>query len=97
MCLLGRERFEEILINVLLPMSGDWEALLLLRAPEQNSRSRIAAARVLGRRADVRGLLSQAVCQQGVLQLYEDFCCRDASDCVRCPYPEQAQARCDSV
>jgi hypothetical protein len=91
--LLGRERVEEILINVLLPMTGDWDSLLGLKAPEQNRRSRIAAARVLGQRPDAAALLREAVCQQGALQLYEDFCCRDASDCLSCPYPEQAGSR----
>jgi hypothetical protein len=27
--------------------------------------------------------------QQGLLQVYEDFCLRDASDCARCRFPEQ--------
>jgi hypothetical protein len=27
--------------------------------------------------------------QQGLLQIYEDFCLRDISDCASCPLPEQ--------
>jgi hypothetical protein len=27
--------------------------------------------------------------QQGLLQIYEDFCLEDASDCRSCPFPEQ--------
>lgn len=93
LALLGPERFNELLVNVLLPFSGDWEFLLSMKAPDRNRRSRIAAARVLGNRADALSLLGQAVYQQGVLQLYEDFCSRDASDCSNCPFPEQAQGR----
>src|SRR6266542_275269 len=27
--------------------------------------------------------------QQGLLQIYEDFCMQDNSDCAQCPFPEQ--------
>jgi len=27
--------------------------------------------------------------QQGLLQIYDDFCLEDASDCRDCPFPEQ--------
>jgi hypothetical protein len=27
--------------------------------------------------------------QQGFLQVYEDFCMPDRSDCARCPFPRQ--------
>jgi hypothetical protein len=27
--------------------------------------------------------------QQGLLQIYEDFCLQDNSDCAQCPFPEQ--------
>jgi hypothetical protein len=27
--------------------------------------------------------------QQGLLQIYEDFCLQDNSDCAHCPFPEQ--------
>ncbi len=88
LALLGNERAAELLINVFLPAAGDWETLLRMRAPERNRRSRIAAARLLAQRPDVHALLGEAVHQQGMLQLYEDFCSRDASDCVGCPFPE---------
>ena len=86
--LIGRERVEELLINVFLPHAGDDALLEQMRSPEQNRRCRIAAERLLPRRADTRELLRDAICQQGILQLYRDFCVRDASDCVRCPFPE---------
>jgi len=88
LALLGNERAAELLVNVFLPAAGDWETLLRMRAPERNRRSRIAAARLLAQRPDVHALLGDAVNQQGMLQLYEDFCSRDASDCVGCPFPE---------
>jgi hypothetical protein len=87
--LLGDERLDELFINVFLPFVNGWDALLKMRAPERNRRSRIAATRLLARRQDVGKLLGSAVHQQGLLQLYEDFCSRDASNCENCPFPEQ--------
>jgi hypothetical protein len=91
LALLGNERAAELLVNVFLPAAGDWDTLLRMRAPERNRRSRIAAARLLAQRPDVHALLGDAVNQQGMLQLYEDFCSRDASDCVGCPFPEMVR------
>ncbi len=93
MALIGDERVVELFINAVFPFTGAWESLLKLRAPERNRRSRIAAARLLAHRTDARALLKDAVNQQGLLQLYEDYCCRDASDCVACPFPEQTKVR----
>ena len=89
LALLGEERLDELLINVFLPFVQGWDALLKMRAPERNRRSRIAATRLLARRQDAWPLLGSAVHQQGMLQLYEDFCSRDASNCAHCPFPEQ--------
>jgi hypothetical protein len=86
--LLGSERVGELLVNAFLPAAGDWETLQGMRAPERNRRSRIAASRLLAQRPDAHTLLGNAVNQQGMLQLYEDFCSRDASDCQGCPFPE---------
>lgn len=88
LALLGNERIAELLVNAFLPAAGDWQTLLRMRAPESNRRSRIAAARLLSQRPDVPAMLGNAVNQQGMLQLYEDFCSRDASDCKGCPFPE---------
>jgi hypothetical protein len=91
--LLGSERVGELLVNAFLPAAGDWDTLLRMRAPERNRRSRIAASRLLAQRPDVHTLLGNAVHQQGMLQLYEDFCSRDASDCQSCPFPELVSER----
>jgi hypothetical protein len=89
LALIGEERVEELLANSLLPFSGNWEKLVSMRARERNRRSKTAAARLLANRPDARKLLSESVCQQGLIQLYEDFCRCDASDCVLCRFPEQ--------
>ena len=35
--------------------------------------------------------LKRASHQQGLLQIYEDFCLQDDSDCERCTFPERVQ------
>jgi hypothetical protein len=34
-------------------------------------------------------LLKSAAMQQGLLQVYEDFCMQDESDCAACLFPRQ--------
>ena len=36
--------------------------------------------------------LKRASHQQGLLQIYEDFCLQDDSDCERCTFPERVQS-----
>jgi hypothetical protein len=48
-----------------------------------------AAERILGRRPDAARLLRSFACQQGLLQVYRDFCLNDASACEDCVFPEQ--------
>jgi hypothetical protein len=54
-----------------------------------NQAARIAAARLFAGDPRQRGFVGSLVGQQGLLQIYEDFCLRDASDCASCPLPEQ--------
>ncbi len=96
MALIGESRAVEILVNVFLPLastSGDSAApaaLGTLRAPLSNRRVEIAATRLFGPENPARAaLLRSAAMQQGLLQVYEDFCMQDASDCALCRFPEQ--------
>ncbi len=90
--LLGDERINELLANSLLPLAGDWETLLKMPAGSLNQRNRVAAARLLAKHAEARKLLRKTVFQQGLLELYEQFCSKDASDCRDCPFPEHPRA-----
>jgi len=87
--LFGQQRIDDFFINVFLPFAGSWETLLTMRAPTRNQKIQIATSRILARRTDSDALLRSAVNQQGLLQLYEDFCLRDSTSCERCPFPEQ--------
>lgn len=105
MALIGKSRATEILLNVLFPQAlllagpepepeaqgvkAAWERIRLVPAAGQNKRVEIAAIRLLGGGPETRRWLRSAVHQQGLLQIYEDFCMRDDSGCARCPFPEQ--------
>lgn len=96
MAIVGESRIAEILANVLLPYflaegSGIWPAYEKLRARLTNRRLETGATRLFGsdpRRARFTKTIAQ---QQGLLQIYEDFCLQDNSDCAECPFPEQMQ------
>ena len=94
MALVGPDRASAILMNVALPWAvgeknAALETLMALRAPDYNLRVKTAALRLFGIEARRVPELKMAVHQQGLLQIYEDFCCQDVSDCMRCRLPEQ--------
>jgi hypothetical protein len=94
MALVGPSRVTEILLNVFLPLFAyrdprHLEAFLRLRAAEPSRRAEVAAMRLFGGHASRSELLRSAAIQQGLLQVYEDFCLQDASDCAQCPFPRQ--------
>jgi hypothetical protein len=96
MALIGESRVAEILANLLFPIwvSEDidvWPEYAKLSARLSNRRLETGATRLFGddpRRAE---FLKTVAHQQGLLQIYEDFCLQDNSDCAECPFPEQMQ------
>jgi hypothetical protein len=96
--LLGLSRIAEILANVIYPAivtrrPAAWLNYLRLPAELTNRRVETAAARLFGGNAVFRRAVPSTVAvQQGLLQIYEDFCLRDASDCARCTFPERVRA-----
>ena len=94
MALVGEERVAGILVNVALPWAlggkfSSFEKLQALPAPDYNLAVKTAALRLFAREARLVPLLKTAVAQQGLLQIYDDFCSQDLSDCIRCKLPEQ--------
>ena len=94
MALIGETRVTEMLSNVFFPLAlvnhpERWAEFSQLPAALSNSRVEIAALRLFGDNPLGQELLKKAAFQQGLLQVYEDFCQRDASDCQRCLFPEQ--------
>ncbi len=94
MALVGPERAAGILVNVVLPLAlrdgpQNVDKLKSLPAPDCNLRVKTASLRLFAKEAKLVPLLKTAVNQQGLLQIYEDFCCQDVTDCLRCRLPEQ--------
>lgn len=92
--LIGESRIAEILANVLLPFFltegvDVWATYEILPARLSNRRLETGATRLFG--GDPRrSLFTKTIArQQGLLQIYEDFCLQDDSDCAHCPFPEQ--------
>src|SRR5882724_2814367 len=96
LALIGKSRAAEILANVVYPLAVNddreiWNDYKKLRAQLSNQAARTAAARLFAGDPRQRDFVRSLVGQQGLLQIYEDFCLRDASDCASCPLPEQLQ------
>jgi Protein of unknown function (DUF2851) len=94
MAIIGDSRIGDILANVLFPYflaegADIWPAYEKLPARLTNRRLETGATRLFGgdpRRPQFTKTIAQ---QQGLLQIYEDFCLQDNSDCAQCPFPEQ--------
>jgi Protein of unknown function (DUF2851) len=94
MALIGESRVAEILANVLFPLwlSEDpdiWHEYAQLPGRFSNRRLETATTRLFGNDSRRSQYLRTIANQQVLLQIYEDFCMRDNSDCAQCPFPEQ--------
>jgi hypothetical protein len=94
MALIGESRTADILANVLFPLwlacdIDAWTAYAKLPARLSNRRLETAATRLFGNDPRRKQFLRTVAHQQGLLQIYEDFCMQDNSDCAQCPFPEQ--------
>lgn len=95
MRLIGKNRVRDLLGNVVFPgaiaISPDrWTEYARLGGADENQKLRRAALRLFGADRDRRKLFTRFYHQQqGLLQIFEDFCLEDSSDCRDCPFPEQ--------
>jgi hypothetical protein len=94
MALVGESRVAEMLANVFYPVGiaaepSRWQEFQKLHAPLANRRVETAMQRLFGGQPPDPRMLRSAAVQQGLLQIYEDFCQRDASDCEQCLFPRQ--------
>jgi uncharacterized protein (DUF1800 family) len=74
---------------VILERPEKWEGYRAMGAELSNRRVEVAAARLFATDARQGELLKSVAMQQGLLQVYEDFCMQDASDCAACLFPRQ--------
>ena len=96
MAIVGGSRVSEILANVVIPfLSAEGADLSAeyakLPARLSNRRLETAITRLFGDDSRRGGFVKTVAQQQGLLQIYEDFCLQDNSDCTHCPFPEQMQ------
>jgi hypothetical protein len=95
LALIGEARTSDILANVIFPFwcveneRDVWPEYSKLRAPLTNRRVETAATRLFGDDPRRRDFTRSVAYQQALLQIYEDFCLQDNSDCAQCPFPEQ--------
>jgi hypothetical protein len=94
MALVGESRVADILANVVFPFwSAEgrdvWMEYAKLPARLTNRRLETAATRLFGESPQRRDFTKTLAHQQALLQIYEDFCLQDNSDCAHCPFPEQ--------
>lgn len=93
--LIGQDRLRDLLGNVVFPRAigldpGFWQEFLTLRKVDTNRDLRRAALRLFGDEPERQKLFTRFYHQQqGLLQIYRDFCLEDLSDCANCPFPEQ--------
>ena len=94
MALVGNSRVADILANVLFPFWLSEGADVMgyyrkLPARLSNRPLETAATRLFGPDPRRREFTRTVANQQALLQIYEDFCLQDNSDCAQCPFPEQ--------
>jgi hypothetical protein len=94
--LIGEERIEDILINVFWPMvslnhaEAAKEALIEIRA-SANSAAQTSLQRTLISSLKPKQV-REALVQQGLLQIFRDYCQADCSRCEACTFPELVKA-----
>jgi hypothetical protein len=94
MALIGAARVTDMLANVFYPWviverPEKWEGYRAMPAEPASRRVKVAAMRLFATDPRQEELLKSVAFQQGLLQVYEDFCMQDESDCAACLFPRQ--------
>jgi hypothetical protein len=95
--LLGKARVKDILANVLFPLvafagAPDWEWYKQVRAELGNKHLELAGLRLFGDREHARTHTCFLFQQQGLLQIFEDFCLANRNDCRDCRFPHLVES-----
>jgi hypothetical protein len=94
--LIGDSRINDVIANVFAPLfslSSEhvWEELQEIPAQLDHRTLNLAATRLFGSLEAARPHLRRLYQQQGLVQIFEDFCLSNHSDCTRCQLPELAR------
>lgn len=88
--LIGSERIDDLLVNVFWPLvshrdsvaaESGWRSM----TSTANKITELARQRILGG-IDLRPHQHETLIQQGLMQIYNDYCVTDASACAECPF-----------
>jgi hypothetical protein len=94
--LLGEERVHDILINVFWPMVSLDDPSAAQTALREFNAAASSAARIASQRLLLAALTPkqtrEALVQQGLLQIFRDYCQTDCSQCRDCTFPELIKA-----
>ena len=66
-----------------------WDEFKQLPALLDNQKVRRATLRLFGDSLRAADFQKRLFHQQGLLQIYEDYCLEDDSACAECPFPEK--------
>ena len=89
LALIGSDRVREIYANIALPLAltrGEKPAWLDIPSGPPNTSLGVVSARLFGGPLP-RQLPKRMYVQQGLLQIYADFCLRDHGECAECRFP----------
>ncbi|MGF1655807.1 MAG: DUF2851 family protein [Verrucomicrobiales bacterium] len=88
--LMGSSRIHDLLANVMAPLIPEEAALRWLfaqRAPQTSRRVAVALERMAGGEPRLIKEWTTLGHHQALLQLFEDYCLKDFSDCTQCGFP----------
>jgi hypothetical protein len=90
--LIGESRAKEIVANVLFPLANlavtpPWNEYKEIRADLGNRLLRVVGLRLFGSEEAAKPFQRFLYQQQGLLQIFEDFCLSDRSNCLDCQFP----------
>jgi Protein of unknown function (DUF2851) len=92
--LFGRQHALELVANHLVPLALHEDGITFrsyhkLRHSAPNDRVKRCAIRLFGSTKAAAPWTRRLCHHQALLQIYQDFCLDDVSDCAQCPFPEQ--------
>jgi len=92
--LFGRAQALELVANHLAPLAMhedgmSYKSYFKLRNSVPNEKVKRCSIRLFGSSKAAGPWLRRVCHHQALLQVYQDFCLEDFSDCIDCPFPEQ--------
>ena len=92
--LFGKSQALELVANHLAPLAMredgmTFKSYFKLRNSAANEKVKRCALRLFGSQKASQPWVRRVCHHQALLQVYQDFCLEDSSDCAHCPFPEQ--------